>query len=148
MKMHKFIGGMAIFLTLSSVGLSSKAAIDPFNTESLTVADPQTYWDQRQIDFKVTDTSAFRAASQLPHNPLTLAEIVDFALRNNPQTSLAWAQAKVAAAKVGSAEAAYLPQITAGAAVQFTANIFTSPDSSATTYGPNMSLSYLLLDFG
>ena len=122
-------------------------AIDPFNTEELTPAAPQIYWN-KPATLTVTDTAAPTAALALPKKPLTLAELTDFALRNSPDTRLAWYQAKAAAANVGISESAYLPQLDAGFAGQYTASVFSSPHSSATTYGPNFSLNYLLLDFG
>ncbi|MEA2712488.1 MAG: outer membrane protein, partial [Gemmatimonadales bacterium] len=42
---------------------------------------------------------------------LTLAEVVDLGLRNNPATRLSWANARAAAAAYGSARGAYLPTI-------------------------------------
>lgn len=42
---------------------------------------------------------------------LTLAEVVDLGLRNNPQTRLSWANARAAAAAYGSERGTYLPTI-------------------------------------
>ncbi len=120
---------------------------DPFKIDDLATPNPQTYW-LKPPDLLVDEAANTQAASCLPNKRLSLAEITDFALLNSPDTRLAWYQAKAAAANVGIAESAYLPQIDAGAEVQFTANVFTSPHSSETTYGPNFSLSYLLLDLG
>jgi outer membrane protein len=121
--------------------------IDPFNVEALSVPTPQTYW-QKPANLIVTDTAAPFAAEVLPHKALTLTQVTDFALQNNPSTRLAWFQAKAAAAQVGVDEGAYLPQLTGGFGVQYTANWFSDPNNSQTTYGPNFSFSYLLLDFG
>ncbi len=120
---------------------------DPFHLGQRTTPTPQTYWEKPD-NLTVTDTAAPLSATELPKKPLTLTEVTDFALCHNPSTSLAWYQAKAAAAQVGIAMSAYLPQITGGGGVQYTANVFSSPNSSQTTYGPNFSLSYLLLDFG
>lgn len=121
--------------------------LDPFHTEDLTTPGPQVYWP-KPPDLTVVDNAAPRAAAELPKHPLTLIEITDFALCNNPDTRLAWYEAKAAAANVGIAQSAYLPQLNGGFGTQYTANVFTSPHSSQTTYGPNFSLTYLLLDFG
>jgi outer membrane protein TolC len=43
-----------------------------------------------------------------------LAELIDIAQRRNPSTRVAWEQARQAAIKVGMAQAAYLPVLTAG----------------------------------
>lgn len=75
----------------------------------------------------------------LPTSPLTLIEVTDFALRHNPTSSRVWAQIQIADAKLGIAKSSYLPQINAGGVVQY---------AGETVYGPNISLSYLLWDFG
>ena len=42
---------------------------------------------------------------------LTLTDIVDLALRNNPATRLSWSNARSAAAAYGSSKGAYYPTI-------------------------------------
>ncbi|MBS0352148.1 MAG: TolC family protein [Proteobacteria bacterium] len=121
--------------------------VDPFNVEAWSTPNPQTYWP-KPIDLVVTDAAAPLAAYKLPHKALTLTEVTDFALQNNPDTRLAWFQAKAAAAQVGVDQSAYLPQLTGGFGAQYTANWFSNPNDAQTTYGPNFSFSYLLLDFG
>jgi outer membrane protein len=49
--------------------------------------------------------------------PLELAVVVDLALCNNPLTRQGWATARVQAAQVGVAQAAFLPSVSAGASV-------------------------------
>src|SRR3982074_964488 len=84
--------------------VSAHAALnDPFNTDALTTSNPQTYW-RGTTDLKINDTASQAAAHALSHKPLTLSEITDFALRNNPDTRLAWAQAKLAAAGLGNSQ--------------------------------------------
>src|SRR4051812_18570973 len=48
---------------------------------------------------------------------LALPDVVDVALRNNPQTSLSWFQARTAAFQYGSARATYFPTIDASASL-------------------------------
>lgn len=129
------------FSALTSI--RAQAAIDPFNTDTLTASNPHTYW-QGAPDLYVTHP---KPAIRLPNKPLSLAEVTDFALRNNPATHLAWAQARLAAANLGDAKSAYWPQINAGFAAEYTGAL-PSSDSSKKTYGANLSLSYVLLDFG
>lgn len=43
--------------------------------------------------------------------PLSLPDVVDHALCNNPQTREAWANARYQAAQVGMAQSAYLPSV-------------------------------------
>ena len=45
----------------------------------------------------------------------SLVELIDIAQRRNPSTRVAWEEARQAAIKVGMAQAAYLPILTAGA---------------------------------
>ncbi|MBN2289761.1 MAG: TolC family protein [Candidatus Glassbacteria bacterium] len=81
---------------------------------------------------------------------LTLEQVVDIALGNNPETRASWAAARAAAAGLNSELGAYLPTLSASANVnrssgsvaggRFTYNQF--------VYGPSLSLSYLLFDFG
>lgn len=48
---------------------------------------------------------------------LTLPELIDIALENNPTTRMYWFQAKQYAAAQGKAEASYYPQVSVGAQV-------------------------------
>lgn len=78
---------------------------------------------------------------------LALADVVDQALCNNPQTRLAWANARAQAAQVGVAESAYLPALSLAAGRSRN----TSDPGTRVTYNQtNVSLSadYLLYDFG
>lgn len=82
---------------------------------------------------------------------LTLDEVVDVALRNSPVTRISWAQARAAAATLGSANGRYLPTISAevngGPARAISANPARLP-ANRTTIVPTVSLQYLLFDFG
>ncbi|MEO8217575.1 MAG: TolC family protein [Acidobacteriota bacterium] len=87
--------------------------------------------------------------SYVPGSPITLAEIVDIALANNPSTRIAWLQARAAEADLGSSRADYLPELDLDAEVGHAR----SGGGGRTvvtqmTYGPSLSLSYLLFDFG
>jgi outer membrane protein TolC len=79
-----------------------------------------------------------------------LSDLIDLALRNSPQTRVAWAQARSAAADLGSKGGAYYPtiagQVNASAIRGSVAGgAFTFKAQSITPY---LSLSWLLLDFG
>jgi outer membrane protein TolC len=81
---------------------------------------------------------------------LTLADVVDLALRNNPATRASWAQARAAADVLGSVRGDYFPELNASV----TASRTKSPATAGRTgglrseYGPSLNLNYLLLDFG
>jgi outer membrane protein len=81
---------------------------------------------------------------------LSLAEVVDLGLRNNPQTRLSWANARAAAAAYGSERGAYLPTID-GDVTGTRLKTVASQGRSAVTQSvlsPSLSLTYLLFDFG
>lgn len=81
---------------------------------------------------------------------LTLADVVDLGLRNNPQTRLTWANARAAAASYGSARGGYLPTID-GEVTGTRLKTVASQGRSAVTQSvlsPSLNLNYLLFDFG
>jgi outer membrane protein len=79
---------------------------------------------------------------------LTLPDVVDVALRNNPQTSLSWSQARTAAFQYGSARGTYFPAIDASANLSRSQSVTQTGFVQRTQFAPLVSLSYLLLDFG
>jgi outer membrane protein len=88
---------------------------------------------------------------------LTLPEIVDLALRNNPITRESWAQAQAYANAYGAARAAYFPtldgSVTAARSEQAGGASTSLGAASAagrprSTLEPAVSLSYTVLDFG
>jgi outer membrane protein len=86
-----------------------------------------------------------------PHiRQLTLSDVVDIGLRNNPATRLAWANARAAAAAYGSERGAYFPTID-GDITGTRLKTVASQGRSAVTQSvlsPSLNISYLLLDFG
>jgi len=95
------------------------------------------------------DPDALQAA---PHfdQPLTLVQLTDLALSNNPATKIAWAQVRSSDAGVELARAGYWPQITL--AYDYQKQKVPTGTSGAvipeTLYGPSVDLSWLLFDFG
>jgi outer membrane protein len=81
---------------------------------------------------------------------LSLADVVDLALRNNPVTRASWAQAREAADVLGSSRGQYYPTIDGDVSVSRTQSPATStrPAGLRTQYGPTLTLNYLILDFG
>ena len=81
---------------------------------------------------------------------LTLAEIVDLGLRNNPITRLAWANAQAAASVYGSERGAWLPtidaEVNASRLKTAASQGRTAVEQSVLT--PSVTLNYLLFDFG
>jgi outer membrane protein len=85
-----------------------------------------------------------------PGTTLSLPQVLDIGLRNNPVTRTAWFQAKSAAADLGSKRSEYFP------AIELDGNLTRQKQAALggrsiflqTTYGPSASLTWLLLDFG
>jgi outer membrane protein TolC len=82
--------------------------------------------------------------------PLTLAELADLALQNNPASRRAWNEARVAAAQVAQARGYFMPTVTGGGAVTRTRTDAEPENLSADylQYGPALQLNYLIINFG
>ncbi len=85
-----------------------------------------------------------------PGATITLAEVVDIALQNNPLTRASYLQALSAAAQLGSKRAPYYPKVELGASWTRSNQLSQVFGSSATgdVYGPSVTVDYLLLDMG
>ena len=81
---------------------------------------------------------------------LTLAEVVDIGLRNNPTTRLSWANARAAAAAYGAERGAYLPTVDGDVTATRLKTVASQGRSAVTqsVLNPSLNISYLLLDFG
>jgi TolC family type I secretion outer membrane protein len=111
-------------------------------------AQPGTVWQSTKALELATSSVALKSSAQL-----TLAELTDFALRNNPSTREAWQAAQAQAAAVGIANAGYYPKI--DVAVPLTRGKTSINSGSGVTSGstqtrlsPSVSLGYVLFDFG
>lgn len=82
--------------------------------------------------------------------PLSLGELVDVALQNQPSTRQAWWNAKRAAAAVGSAKSGYYPKLDFQASVLNGRDFkfINGPDTHYTILGADVLLSMMLYDFG
>ena len=83
-------------------------------------------------------------ANFTPGMPITLPQVVDIALSNNPATRIAWLQARSAQAALGSAESAFYPEVGLNAQISTSRNA----NGAQTSFGPSVALNYLLFDFG
>ena len=90
------------------------------------------------------------AEYRAPGTTLSLAQLVDLALRNNPRTREAWHFARAAAAEVGSKRAEYFPTVDLNGTItrQKSAAVGGQFLFLQTTYGPAATLDWLLFDFG
>ncbi len=137
--------GLALAATL--VAMPPANAADPFATEALSAAMPGTSLERPLGPLRYRPCQFRQQAA-----PLSLAEVVDRALCNNPQTRQAWANARFQAAQVGVAEAAYLPSASLSLSPSRNSSSGASLGSggsvSYSQTSVTLSLSYLLYDFG
>ena len=127
-------------------------AIDPLNVKALTSPAANQPWTPGQ---SLPQVSAPEPLAAVPNaalsGPLSLADLTDLALLLNPRTRQAWFQARAEAATVGIENADNWPTITGlyshriGRVISGTTGL---PVPVQTFYGPNVSLSYILYDFG
>lgn len=128
-----------IALTLPVAAARGADYDDPFGTSKLRPATPSTFW---------SGPSTACASSVRVPDPLRLADAIDIALCNNPQTRQSWANAKAAAAQVGIARSTYLPNLTAGTSVLRTETWNTPTSGGANELTASLTFNYLLFDFG
>ncbi len=126
----------ALSVTGLLAALSAAHASDPFLTLEHVLASPAA--SQRPAE----------ACAQLaaPTSPLGLADVVEHALCANPDTRLAWINARIRAAELGQAQSAYLPSVSASVGGARTGDTFLPQDHWAWNAG--LRASYLLYDFG
>jgi outer membrane protein TolC len=109
---------------------------------------PKTSYSIYKQPLDITDVTAFS------EDPLTLAEILDIALRNNPTTKLTWAKARAASAEYGKSQSPNFPTLSGN--YTFERSKTTYPPEFDTPrfvqylddWGPQLNLAYTLLDFG
>ncbi len=96
-------------------------------------------------------------ARPVPHKQYDLAALVDLAERTNPNTRAAWEVAREAAAGIGLAESAYLPQLSLQAIGGYQHTPLPAPKnlvpagyfvSDTREVIPTLALKWLLFDFG
>src|SRR5512135_3037811 len=103
--MPRFHIGLFVLLAASQLFAwphEAEASFDPFGTERSVKSD----------EFPATQDAA-RCDKEKIKGPLTLVDVVDLALCNNPQTRSLWISARIQAATVGVNMAAYLPTLSA-----------------------------------
>jgi outer membrane protein TolC len=81
---------------------------------------------------------------------LTLADVVDIALRESPVTRASWAEARAAADVYGATRGSLYPTLTGSVAASRTRSLSSPgrPAGERSQYGPGLNLDYLVLDMG
>jgi outer membrane protein TolC len=136
---------------------ANRAAID---ADAFAPKDSGSLWSAERPT-PSRPASSFSKA-EVPTGPLSLATIVDVALQNNPQTRLTWAKARVAAAQYGQSQSTQFPDLSATydyerirtiTTTSVVGSLGTEVESTAqkfyySQWGPQLHLTYTLLDFG
>jgi outer membrane protein len=141
----------AVPLLVGGTGIGIAAGLDPSNVEALTSPAANRPWLADQPLPSLTRPDRSSGVPKQFTGPLSLAELTDLALILNPRTRQAWLSARAEAAALGIENADDWPTITAlyshriGRAVSGTTG---NPVPVQTLYGPSVSLSYTLFDFG
>jgi outer membrane protein TolC len=141
-------GALFLFLAVTHAAAQWYAP-DPFGMNAQVSPAPHLRWENT---VKLPEVGGPVPTGDLSSaQPLSLPELTEFALRNNPRTRQSWMAARAAAAGVGIERADQLPTITGNynvlRAQQFNANTGAVVPWQ-TRFGPSISFSYLLYDFG
>jgi outer membrane protein TolC len=116
-------------------------------------ANPSVSWKQ-PADLSLTNSKIILKDTNTPEIPDAskkwgASELIDIALKNNPETSLAWHNIRASQAQLGSEKGWYYPQI--DITTDYSHSRKKTGDSGAITeksFGPEISLKWLLFDFG
>lgn len=138
----------AVATVLSLAGCASG------NVDARVSPNPATLWqappEGRMPAPPPTPPPAIPPEYLKPGATVSLEQIIDVALRNNPVTRTSWFEARAAAANVGAKSAEYFPTL------ELDGNLIRQKQTAVggrfvtlqTTYGPSLNLSWLLFDLG
>src|SRR5271170_10673 len=138
------------------LGLALMAVICSGSTFAQSPPDSAHPWPIPEAAFSRAAALGDVGTSVLP-KPYDLAALVDLAERTNPRTREAWQVAREAAAAIGLAESAYLPQLSLQAIGGFQHTPLPMPKtlvpagyfvSDSREVIPALALKWLLFDFG
>ncbi|MBY0270732.1 MAG: TolC family protein [Burkholderiales bacterium] len=121
---------------------------DPWGADASVSPAPNLRWETA---LPLPAVSAPVTTVELARNQLlSLPELTEFALRNNPRTRQSWLAARASAAGVAIEKADLLPQISAAYNVTRSQQVANAGNIVPwqTRFGPSVSLSYVLFDFG
>ncbi|HMA17728.1 MAG TPA: TolC family protein [Thermoanaerobaculia bacterium] len=144
--------GLAILAALAAILPFSGCATADVNARASS--NPATPWqpppEGRMPLPRPTPEPAIPTEYLKPGATVSLAQVIDVALRNNPATRTAWFQARAAAANVGAKRAGYFPTLELDASLtrQKQTAVGGRFITLQTTYGPSLNLYWLLLDVG
>jgi outer membrane protein TolC len=149
----------AIALALVAVAGCSYIAVQPeVNPQQFAPPSAQSEWHPSGktaaggAAAQSIEKQNAHAPSVRPNGPYGMAELIDLALRNNPDTRRVWEAARAAAASYGISQAPYYPLVSAQTQAGYSRVLFELPTNSAVLrqwqITPMAELTYTLLDFG
>lgn len=150
---------LALFCPLL-VALSACTPPHRVGAHVATAPEPREAWPTVRRAGVPFDSSAARLSRRGAVMPdaaaahmqaLTLADVIDVALGNNPQTRITWAQSRAAASAYASARGRWMPSLQADASGGPVRAVSSNPariPNDRTTVSTTLSLQYLLFDFG
>lgn len=138
---------VALFLFAAMSSSAQSLLRDPYGADEKVAPAPFLRWEST---LPLPEVATSPPVSGGLASNVTLPEVTEFALRNNPRTRQTWLAARAAAAGVGMEQADRLPTITGNFAVNRTQQVSNQGAIVPwqTRYGPSVSLSYVLFDFG
>ena len=114
--------------------------------------NPQTSWTAPEwVESQSNDDwMSLRSQTLSTTGALALAELVDQALQANPSLQKSWSEARQYEAQVGQARSAYYPTLSADGKYQLgrSDNNTLEKSTAFSSYGPEASINWLLLDLG
>ena len=139
---------LAVLLT----GCAGSSALGPEHVGPSTSPSPAKPWNPpaSAIPPRVEAPPVALPEGISASTPVTLPQIIDIALTNNPDTRIAWLSARAAEAALGSARSAYYPEVDLNAQIATSRSASQGGQnvSTTTSFGPSLALTYLLFDFG
>jgi outer membrane protein len=129
-----------LWISFASPQASAVDWNDPFETGKLPAAAPYG-----SVRFPPASQPCANLDTQ---SPLSIVDVVDRVLCQNPRSHEAWANARFQAAQVGAANAPFLPSVSVNGDIARNRIDGTAADVSYNSASATASLSYLLYDFG
>jgi len=142
---------LSAFALGTAIAGASESIFDPRDYGALTAPSPSSRWVPSEPLPGVPIPGVPAQFSDALQEPMSLVQLTDLALQLNPRTREAWAAARAEAMGVGVAAADQLPQL--GLLLNFNRQQSSSQTTgnlvpSQNRYGPNLTLGYVLFDFG
>ncbi len=146
-----------LLLMLLVSGCSTPAILEAWNPTPLAPEAPDRTWTPQQPSTELrapADAWQQESGATLPSEQKTydLPDVVDVALRNNPETRHAWEDSRAAAARYGRSLSTYYPEVSVGVTAGPSRFLFQNDPAPITVkqneVQPQIELTWTLLDFG